>query len=98
MAQTRKSLALYGQQTQKTKYMHDITIDIKITAANDKQWLEISNMLKTILAVAEMAIEDKHPGNDAVVVFNGAHPDSVTNMPSKAAIDHAMSIGQVKPK
>lgn len=78
--------------------MHEIAIEIKVTAANDKQLLEISNMLKTILAVAEMAVEDKHPGNDMTMLFTGTHPDSVTNMPSKAAIDHAMSIGQVKAK
>lgn len=78
--------------------MPEITVEIKVTAANEKQHLEISNMLKTILAVAEMAVEDKHPGNDMTILYRGEHKDSVTNMPSKSAIDHAMSIGQVKPK
>lgn len=75
-----------------------ITAQITIECANDAQHLAISNMIKTILSVVDMAVEGKHPGNNFVYTLRGEHLSSVTNMPSKAAIDHAMSIGQVKSK
>lgn len=76
--------------------MQTLDITIQVTCADDKNHLAVSNMLKTILAVLDMAVEGKHPGNNFTYQIRGEHPNSVTNMPSKDAIEHAMSIGQVK--
>ena len=50
-------------------------------------------MLKTLAQIIDMAVEARHAGNDCMFTISGAHPDSVTNLPSNDAVEHAMNIG-----
>lgn len=51
--------------------------------ASEKEYLEVSSFLKTILHTLDMAIERRHLGNDFQFTIEGAHPDSLTMTPSE---------------
>ena len=61
----------------------EIEIQIKAVCANEKQHLDISSLLKTIVHTLDFAIEQKHPGNNLTFTIKGDHPDSVTSTPDK---------------
>lgn len=73
-----------------------LSITIEAVCANDAQHLAVSGMLKTIVQILDMAVEARHPGNDFTFKIVGDHPDSVTSIPSPEAIDHAMSLGEIR--
>lgn len=70
-----------------------ITVSISAECVNEQQHLAISTMLKTLAQIIDMAVEARHAGNDCMFTISGAHPDSVTNLPSNDAVEHAMNIG-----
>lgn len=57
-----------------------ITIDMHITVP-EKEHLEVSSFVKTMMQAMDLAIENRNKLNDCMFKIEGVHPDAVTMQP-----------------